>query len=72
MEFRRPYSHRSMMFSSTASSREVSYSVELTDIQCCGSGMFYPGSGAQHFFIPDPKSVHPGFRILLYKKRVDK
>jgi hypothetical protein len=23
-------------------------------IQCCGSGMFYPGSGSDHFLEPDP------------------
>jgi hypothetical protein len=41
--------------------------------QCCGSGMFYPGSGSQILSFrnldPDPKSFHPGTRILLYIKR---
>jgi hypothetical protein len=41
--------------------------------QCCGSGMFYPGSRIRipNFFIPDPggeKAPDPGSRILLYIK----
>jgi hypothetical protein len=43
--------------------------------KCCGSGMFYPGSGSLNFSfqIPDPDLKvfipHPGSRILLYIKR---
>jgi hypothetical protein len=34
--------------------------------QCCGSGMFYPGSGSDHCSIPDPggkNAPDPGSRI---------
>jgi hypothetical protein len=42
--------------------------------QCCGTGMFYPGSGSLTFFlsrIPDPggeKEPDLGSRILMYIK----
>jgi hypothetical protein len=38
--------------------------------QCCGSGMFYPGSGSDHCSIPDPggkKAPDPGSDLFLYK-----
>jgi hypothetical protein len=31
--------------------------------RCCGSGMFYPGSGSDHFLIPDPGSGFKHFFI---------
>jgi hypothetical protein len=34
--------------------------VEQDCIYCCGSGMFYPGSGFENFFILDPD---PGSRV---------
>jgi hypothetical protein len=37
----------------------------IVDLQCCGSGMFYPGSGSDHCSIPDPD---PGSRIRGVKK----
>jgi hypothetical protein len=33
--------------------------------KCCGSGMFYPKSGSEHFYIPDPD---PGSSIKTGKK----
>jgi hypothetical protein len=31
---------------------------------CCGSGIFYPGSGSDHFLIPDPNPNIFSSRIL--------
>jgi hypothetical protein len=44
--------------------------VKIFQMQCCGSGMFYPESGSNHFLILDPGYgfkhlfIPPGFRIL--------
>jgi hypothetical protein len=37
----------------------------VVSAQCCGSGMFYPGSRSDHWSIPDPD---PGSRIRGVKK----
>jgi hypothetical protein len=36
--------------------------------QCCGSGMFYPGSGSDHCSIPDPDPTIAPSRIRGVKK----